>query len=125
MTQEPRKFDFFAPHFQADPFPTYAEMRRSGPVCLLEPLGAWAVSRRRPLVSRLFMLAASVTTVAAVAYAFLFTGAFWILLSGAALTFVSSFLNARLVLGAVTWQNHLARALVLAGLVVLGWLAHP
>lgn len=87
--------------------------------------GAWAVSRRRPLVSRLFMLAASVTTVAAVAYAFLFTGAFWILLSGAALTFVSSFLNARLVLGEVRWQNHLARALVLAGLVVLGWLAHP
>ncbi|WP_437916413.1 cytochrome P450 [Sorangium sp. So ce302] len=51
MTQELRKFDLFAPHFQADPFPTYAEMRRSGPVCVLEPLGAWAVSRYADVIA--------------------------------------------------------------------------
>jgi cytochrome P450 len=51
MTIEPQRFDFFAPHFQADPFPTYAEMRRSGPVCVLEPLGAWAVSRYADVVA--------------------------------------------------------------------------
>ena len=87
--------------------------------------GAWAVSRRRPLVSRLFMLSAAVMTVAAVAYAFTFTGAFWILASGAVLTFVASFLNARLVLGEVRWQNHVARGAVLAGLVALAWRALP
>lgn len=87
--------------------------------------GAWAVSRRRPLVSRLFMLAAAVMTVASVAYAFTFTGAFWILASGAVLTFVASFLNARLVLGQVRWQNHVARGAVLVGLVALAWRALP
>lgn len=87
--------------------------------------GAWAVSRRRPMVSRLFLLAAAVTTVAAVAYAYSFRGAFWLLLAGALLTFASSLLNARLVLGAVVWQNHLARGLVLAGLLALAWWALP
>jgi hypothetical protein len=85
--------------------------------------GAWAVSRRRPLVSRLFMLAAAVVTVAAVAYAYSFPGSFWLLLAGAVLTFASSFLNARLVLGVVVWQNHLARAGALAVLLALAWLA--
>ncbi len=85
--------------------------------------GAWAVSRRRPLVSRLFMLAAAVITVASVAYAYSFPGSFWILLTGALLTFVASFLNARLVLGVVRWQNHLARGAALAGLMALAWWA--
>ncbi len=87
--------------------------------------GAWAVSRRRPLVSRLFMLAAAVVTVASVAYAYSFRGAFWLLLAGALLTFVSSLLNARLVLGVVVWQNHLARGAALAALLALAWWALP
>jgi len=87
--------------------------------------GAWAVSRRRPLVSRLFLLAAAVMTVASVAYAYAFRGAFWILAAGALLTFGSSLLNAKLVLGEVRWQNHLARGAVLAGLVALAWFSLP
>lgn len=96
-------------------------------VCLLalalgavNVFGAWAVSRRRAVVARLFMLAAAVLTVAGVAYAFSFAGAWWILLTGAVLTVVASFLNARLVLGRVTWPNHLARVAGVAALVILG-----
>lgn len=87
--------------------------------------GAWAVSRRRPLVSRLFLLAAAVMTVASVAYAYAFRGAFWILAAGALLTFGSSLLNAKLVLGEVRWQNHLARGVALAALVALAWFSLP
>jgi len=85
--------------------------------------GAWAVSRRRPVVARLFMLAAAVLTVAGVAYAFKFAGAWWILLTGSALTVVASFLNARLVIGTVKWPNHLLRVAAMVGLVLLGRLA--
>ena len=85
--------------------------------------GAWAVSRRRAVVARLFMLAAAVLTVAGVAYAFSFTGAWWILIVGCALTVTASVLNARLVLGSVAWPNHLARAAAMAALIVLGRLA--
>lgn len=85
--------------------------------------GAWAVSRRRAAVARLFMLAAVVLTVAGVAYAFSFAGAWWILLAGSVLTVFASFLNARLVLGAVAWPNHLARVAAMTALVVLGRLA--
>lgn len=99
-------------------------------VCLLalvlgavNVFGAWAVSRRRPVVARLFMLAAAVLTVAGVAYAFTFAGAWWILVVGSALTVVASFLNARLVIGKVAWPNHLARFAAVAALVVLGRLA--
>src|SRR5690606_28479228 len=80
--------------------------------------GAWAVSRRRAGVARLFMLAAAVLTVAGVAYAFTFAGAWWILISGCVLTVVASYLNARLVLGSVAWPNHLARAAAMAALVL-------
>jgi len=99
-------------------------------VCLLalaggavNVFGAWAVSRRRAVVARLFMLAAAVLTVAGVAYAFSFEGAWWILLAGCVLTVIASFLNARLVIGTVVWPNHLARAAAMAALVVLGRLA--
>lgn len=99
-------------------------------VCLLalalgavNVFGAWAVSRRRAVVARLFMLAATVLTVAGVAYAFSFVGAWWILLAGSVLTVIASFLNARLVIGRVAWPNHLARIAAVACLVILGRLA--
>lgn len=85
--------------------------------------GAWAVTRRRPVVARLFMLAAAILTVAGIAYAFRFEGAWWILLTGSALTVVASYLNARLVIGTVSWPNHLVRAAVMVALVLLGRLA--
>jgi len=84
----------------------------------INTFGSWAVSRRRPLVARLFLLAAMVLTVTMVAYAYRLEAAWWFLLAGAALTFVASFLNARLVLGKVEWPNHLVRGLALAGVVV-------
>ena len=89
----------------------------------INAFGAWAVSRRRPLVARLFLLAAVILTVAAVAYVFRYEHAWWILLGGSVVAFVSSVLNAWLVLGKVVWQNHVARAAYLAaGLFLAGWL---
>lgn len=87
----------------------------------INTFGAWAVSRRRPLVSRLFLLAAMVLTVTAVAYAYRLTEARWLLSAGALLTFVASFLNARLVIGKVQWGNHALRAVALAAVVALAW----
>lgn len=46
-------FDFFDPDFQADPYPTYAKMRRSGPVCRVDPFGAWTVSRYADVIATL------------------------------------------------------------------------
>lgn len=85
---------------------------------VINTFGSWAVSRRRPLVARLFLLAAMVLTVTAVAYAYRLDLAWWLLLAGAVLTFVASFLNARLVIGKVEWPNHLLRFVALAVVVV-------
>jgi hypothetical protein len=85
--------------------------------------GAWAVVRRRGFVARLFMLAAAVLVVAAVAYSFRFTGSFWILLTGTLVAYLASFLNARVVIGVVEWPNHAARAVVFAAYLALAWLS--
>ncbi len=88
---------------------------------VINTFGSWAVSRRRRLVSWLFLLAAAVLTVTAVAYAYRLDIAWWGLLAGSVLTFVASFLNAQLVLGRVEWLNHLIRGLALAAVVVAAW----
>lgn len=85
--------------------------------------GTWAVSRRRPLVARLFLAASLTSAVVAVAYLFDHPVALWLLLCACVLTFVSSWLNARLVIGVVEWQNHAARAGVLVLILALGWWA--
>lgn len=86
--------------------------------------GAWAVSRRRPLVARLFLAAALTSCVTAVAYLFDDPSAWWLLVAASLLTFFTSWLNARLVLGVVVWSNHLARGGVLLAIVVIArWLA--
>lgn len=46
-----RQFDFFDPAFQADPFATYAEMRRSAPVAVFNPIGFVTVARHADVVS--------------------------------------------------------------------------
>jgi cytochrome P450 len=46
-----RRFDFFDPAFQADPFSTYAEMRRSAPVAVFDPIGFVTVARHADVVS--------------------------------------------------------------------------
>lgn len=88
----------------------------------INTFGSWAVSRRRALVSHLFLLAAAVLMVAAVAYAYRTGAARWLLSTGALLTFVASFLNARLIIGRVEWPNHLLRGGLLLLVVVAAWL---
>lgn len=85
--------------------------------------GAWAVSRRKPWVARLFLLAAMLLTVTVVAYGFAVDYAFWLLVAGAAAGGLASILNAVLVIGKFAWLNHLLRAAMLV-LVVLAarWL---
>ncbi|MBW7916615.1 MAG: hypothetical protein H3C53_08045 [Trueperaceae bacterium] len=91
---------------------------------IVNAFGSWAVSRRKPAVAQLFLVAAMVLTVAAVAYAFRDRVAWWVLLVGTALGYLASFLNARLVIGKVVWPYHLLRAAVLAGVLVAArWLA--
>ncbi len=40
----------FDPAFRANPYPFYAQMRRSQPLCQVEPAGLWAVSRHKDVV---------------------------------------------------------------------------
>lgn len=87
--------------------------------------GAWAVSRRKPAVARLFLVAAMVLTVATVGYGFRDRSAWWVLLAGASLGYLASYLNARLVIGKVEWPNHLLRAVVLAALLGVARLLSP
>lgn len=39
------RINLFSPEMCADPYPVYAEMRRSSPVCKVDPIGCWAVTR--------------------------------------------------------------------------------
>jgi hypothetical protein len=86
---------------------------------LVNAFGAWAVSRRKPVVARLFLLSAMILMVALVAYGFRDGLAWWILLAGAVLGYVASFLNALLVIGKVVWPYHLLRAGMLAGVLLV------
>jgi cytochrome P450 len=45
MTHTAVAYDPFAPDVQVDPYPVYAELRRTAPVYYVESLGAYAVSR--------------------------------------------------------------------------------
>jgi cytochrome P450 len=44
------RVNLLAPEFRSDPYPFYAEMRRSAPVCQVEPGGMWAVARHDDIV---------------------------------------------------------------------------
>lgn len=85
--------------------------------------GAWAVSRRKPWVARLFLFAAMILTVTIVAYGFGVDYALWLLVAGVAVSTLASILNALLVIGKFAWLNHLLRTVVLV-IIVLGarWL---
>jgi cytochrome P450 len=39
------RYNLLSPELKANPYPAYAEMRRSTPVCQVDPGGMWAVSR--------------------------------------------------------------------------------
>lgn len=85
--------------------------------------GAWAVSRRKPRVSRLFLLAAVVLVVAAVALGYRLAFASWILTAGLVLAWVASYMNARLVLGRVVPWHHALRAASMVAVVALAVVA--
>lgn len=39
------RIDLFSPEMREDPYPGYAKMRRFSPVCQVDPIGCWAVTR--------------------------------------------------------------------------------
>ncbi len=39
------RYNLLSPELKADPYPVYAELRRSAPVCQVDPGGMWAVTR--------------------------------------------------------------------------------
>ncbi|MEJ2288828.1 MAG: hypothetical protein P8Y02_09330 [Deinococcales bacterium] len=86
-------------------------------IVAVNAFGAWAVSRRKPRVSRLFLLSAVVLVVAAVAVGYGLRFASWILGAGLAVAWLASYLNARWVLGRVIWRYHALRALAMAALL--------
>jgi hypothetical protein len=45
------RVDILDPAFRADPYPTYALLRRDAPVCRVDPGGLWAVSRHDDIVA--------------------------------------------------------------------------
>src|SRR5690348_4581581 len=45
------RLNLLDPRFRADPYPYYAELRRSAPVTQIDPGGIWAVSRHDDIVS--------------------------------------------------------------------------
>ncbi len=92
---------------------------------VVNTFGAWAVIRRKPWIAGLFMLAAAVLTVAAVALGYALGASLWLVLTGALLASLASLLNARIVLGRVVAWRHLIRAAVGVVVVVLAWLVLP
>lgn len=46
-----QRLNLLAPGFRANPYPSYAELRRSGPVSVVDPAGLWAVSRYEDVAS--------------------------------------------------------------------------
>jgi cytochrome P450 len=47
----PARLNLMSPEVHADPYPFYAELRRSSPVCQVDPGGIWAVSRYADVVT--------------------------------------------------------------------------
>lgn len=88
-------------------------------VVVVDAFGAWAVSRRKPWLAGVFMLAAATCVVGGVAVGYGLRFASWILAAGLAASWVASFLNARLVLGKVEVRYHALRAIVLLVIQVL------
>lgn len=76
---------------------------------LANAFGAWLVSRRKGWIAGLFMLSAVVLTVAAAAFVSDIPYTRVILAVGLVLAWITSWLNARIVIGRVVWRNHLVR----------------
>ncbi len=81
--------------------------------------GAWAVVRRRSRVAAVFLVAAALLMVGAVALGFDEPSATPFMTAGAALASVASWWNARTVLRRTVPRRHLARAVAGVALVAL------
>lgn len=92
---------------------------------VINAFGAWAVIRRKGWMAALFMLAASVLTVAAVAMVTDLPFTRVLLASGLTLASLTSLLNASVVLGRIVWRHHLFRATFALALYVLANAALP
>lgn len=90
---------------------------------VVNAFGAWAMLRRRQAVALGFMAAAVVLTVAAVATGFEHDSAFVLTLIGAVGASLTSWINARTVLGRVVPWRHVLRAAYGAVVVLLVGLA--
>jgi len=90
---------------------------------VVNAFGAWLVSRRKPWVARLFMLAAVILVVAAAAFISDIPYTRAILVAGLVAASVASYVNAAVVIGRVVWRNHIIRALVALLIYAVGELA--
>lgn len=95
----------------------------TGVYAVVNAFGAWLVSRRKPWVAALFMLAAAVLTIAAAAFVSNIPYTRVILALGLVLASLTSLLNAQVVIGKIVWRNHLVRALAALAVYALGELA--
>lgn len=92
---------------------------------VVNAFGAWAVIRRKQWMAALFMLAACVLTVAAVAMVTDLPFTRILLAIGLVLASLASLLNASVVLGRVVWRHHLIRAAVATAIYLLAHVALP
>ena len=90
---------------------------------LVNAFGAWLVSRRKGWIAGLFMLSAVILTVAAAAFVSNIPYTRVLLATGLVLAWVTSLLNAQIVIGRIVWRNHLVRGLVVLAIYALGELA--
>ena len=81
--------------------------------------GAWMVSRRKPWIAVLFMLAAALLAVAFGGLVGFFPYTKVLLGFGLGFAVLASFLNAHIVLGNVVWRFHVVRAVLAVTIYVL------
>lgn len=86
---------------------------------LINGFGAWMVSRRKPWIAVLFLLAAAFLAVAFGGLVGFFPYTRVLLAAGLSLAWLASFLNAHIVLGNVVWRFHVLRALLVVAIYVL------
>lgn len=86
---------------------------------VVNAFGAWAVLRRKAWLAALFMLAASVLVVAAVALVSDLPFTRVLLAVGLLLASLASLLYSSVVYGRVKWHHHLIRAAFATGLFLL------
>ena len=81
--------------------------------------GAWMVSRRKPWIAVLFLIASVLLAVAFGGLVGFFPYTRILLGAGLIMAWLASFLNAHIVLGNVVWRFHVIRAIVAIAIYVL------